>query len=324
MAVLSALAVAVAAGLDLATGEPPDRVHPVAWFGRAVAPVDRSWSRPRAAGALAATVLPLAAAVLVAGLVGAVTTWRPLAGAALAGVVLFVATSLRRLLAVAREVTAATETDLGRAREDLRALAGRDASALSAGEVRGAVVESLAENLADGLVAPLGAFALGAALGARLPAATLPGGVAGVTLAGSTATALALGSAGAVWTKAVNTMDSMLGYRSKPVGWGAARLDDAVMCLPARTTAILLATVCLAPGSLVRAREWVDGVPSPNSGWPMGVIAAALGVSLVKPGVYELPGGPDLPTIAAADSARRRVAAAGGLAYLLTGVIAWG
>ncbi|PSP51868.1 CobD/CbiB family cobalamin biosynthesis protein, partial [Halobacteriales archaeon QH_3_68_24] len=67
---LSALAVAVAAGLDLATGEPPDRVHPVAWFGRAVAPVDRSWPHPRAAGALAAAVLPLAAAALVAGLVG--------------------------------------------------------------------------------------------------------------------------------------------------------------------------------------------------------------------------------------------------------------
>jgi adenosylcobinamide-phosphate synthase len=220
-----------------------------------------------------------------------------------------VATSLRRLLAVAREVTAATETDLGRAREDLRALAGRDASALSAGEVRSAVVESLAENLADGLVAPLGAFALGAAGGA---------------FAGSTALALALGSAGAVWVKAVNTLDSMLGYRSKPVGWGAARLDDAVMCLPARTTAILLAAVCLAPGSLVRAREWVDGVPSPNSGWPMSVIAAALGVSLVKPGVYELPGGSDLPSVADADSARRRVAAAGGLAYLLAGVVAWG
>jgi adenosylcobinamide-phosphate synthase len=324
MAVLSALAVAVAAGLDLATGEPPDRVHPVAWFGRAVAPVDRSWPHPRAAGVLAAAVMPLAAAALVAGLVGAVAAWRPPAGVGLAGVVLFVATSLRRLLAVAREVTAATKRDLPRAREDLRALAGRDANDLSAGEVRSAVVESLAENLADGLVAPLGAFALGAALGARLPAATLPGGVAGVTLAGSTATALALGSAGAVWTKAVNTMDSMLGYRSKPVGWGAARLDDAVMWLPARTTAILLAAVCLAPGSLVRAREWVDGVPSPNSGWPMGVLAAALGVSLVKPGAYELPGGSDLPSVADADSARRRVAAAGGLAYLLAGVVAWG
>ena len=306
---LSALAVAVAAGLDLATGEPPDRVHPVAWFGRAVAPVDRSWPHPRAAGVLAAAVMPLAAAALVAGLVGAVAAWRPPAGVGLAGVVLFVATSLRRLLAVAREVTAATKRDLPRARENLRALAGRDASALSAGEVRSAVVESLAENLADGLVAPLGAFALGAAGGA---------------FAGSTALALALGSAGAVWVKAVNTMDSMLGYRSKPVGWGAARLDDAVMCLPARTTAILLAAVCLAPGSLVRAREWVDGVPSPNSGWPMSVIAAALGVSLVKPSVYELPGGSDLPTIAAADSARRRVAAAGGLAYLLAGVVAWG
>jgi adenosylcobinamide-phosphate synthase len=311
VAVLSALAVGVAAALDLAVGEPPARLHPVAWFGRLVAPLDRAWSRPRFVGALATLALPLGAALVVGGVVAIAATWRPLAGAVLAGLAVFVTTSLRRLLAVARDVTAASESDLPRAREELRALAGRDASELSAGEVRSAVVESLAENLADGLVASLLAFALGAAVGARLPQ---------VGTLDPTVAALALGSAGATWVKAVNTMDSMLGYRSKPVGWASARLDDAVMFVPARATALLLAVVWVAPGSLLAARAWAGGVPSPNSGWPMGVAAAALGARLAKTGVYELPGGPDLPTVGDAAMARRRVGIAGGLAYLLAGV----
>ncbi len=321
---LSALAVALAAALDLAVGEPPSRWHPVAWFGWFVAPLDRDWPRPRLVGAGAAFALPLGAALAVGGLVGAAATWRPLAGAVLAGLAVFVTTSLRRLLVVAGDVTAASETDLTRARASLRALAGRDATDLSAGEVRSAVVESLAENLADGLVASLLAFALGAALGARLPSVALPGAQTALTggaVVGSTAGTLAFGSAGAVWVKAVNTMDSMLGYRSKPVGWAPARLDDAVMFAPARVTALLLGVVWLAPGALLTARAWVDDVPSPNSGWPMGVAAAALGVRLEKSGVYALAGGPDLPAVADAEAARWRVGAAGGLAHLLAGVV---
>jgi adenosylcobinamide-phosphate synthase len=243
--------------------------------------------------------------------------WRPLAGAVVGGVALFLTTSLRRLLAVARDVTAATGRDLDAARDKLRALAGRDASALSPGEVRSAVVESVAENLADGLVAPLAAFAVLAALVARLPEPI----AAGVDTA---VLAVAVGVAGAAWVKAVNTMDSMLGYRSKPVGWAPARLDDAVMWVPARASALLLAAACLAPGSLASARRWVDCVPSPNSGWPMGTAAAALGVRLVKPGVYELGGNAALPTATDAERAVRRVGLAGVLAYLVVGVMTWG
>jgi len=243
--------------------------------------------------------------------------WRPLAGAVAGGVALFLTTSLRRLLAVARDVTAATERDLDAARDEMRALAGRDASALSPGEVRSAVVESVAENLADGLVAPLSAFVVLAALGARLPAA-LAAGVEPAVFA------VAVGVAGAAWVKAVNTMDSMLGYQSKPVGWAPARLDDAVMWVPARASALLLAVACLAPGSLASARHWVGSVPSPNSGWPMGTVAAALGVRLVKPGVYELGEETALPTAADAERAVRCVGVAGVLAYLVVGVVAWG
>ncbi|WP_415380405.1 adenosylcobinamide-phosphate synthase CbiB [Halosimplex sp. TS25] len=314
---MTAAAVGVALALDAVAGEPPTRLHPVAWFGRVVAPLDRSWSRPRLVGALATATLPLGAALTVGALVGVAALQRPLAGAVAGGIALFVTTSLRRLLVVGRGVTAASETDIDAAREQLRALAGRDASALSAGEVRSAVVESVAENLADGLVAPLGAFAVLAVAGARIGPAAGPGVDPAVL-------GIALGAAGAAWVKAVNTMDSMLGYRSKPVGWAPARLDDAVMWVPARASAVLIAAAFLAPRSLANARRWLDAVPSPNSGWPMGTVAAALNVRLVKPGVYELDGGPALPSVADAERAVRRVGVAGGLAYLAAGVVTWG
>ena len=140
------------------------------------------------------------------------------------------------------------------------------------GTLRSAAVESAAENLADGLVAPLLAFALGAQL------------------------SLAFGVAAATWVKGVNTLDSMLGYRSKPVGWASARLDDAVMWLPARVSAALVALARPAPGALVRARRWARAPPSPNSGWPMATLAAAVDVELTKPGEYTLNPDADLPT----------------------------
>jgi adenosylcobinamide-phosphate synthase len=261
---LGAAAVVLAAGADAAVGEPPNAAHPVAWFGRVAAHADRDWSTPALAGAGIAVGLPLAAAALVAGLVHAASIAHPSLAGVAGGLVLSVTTSRRRLLSLARDVVAASDSDLDRAREDLRGLAGRDASALDPALVRSAAVESAAENLADGLVAPLLAFL-----------AALPFGVAAAAGA-------------AAWVKAVNTLDSMLGYPENPHGSASARLDDAVMWLPARLTAILLAVGAGRPRALAGARDWLADVPSPNSGWPMGALAAAVDLRLEKPGAYVL------------------------------------
>jgi adenosylcobinamide-phosphate synthase len=307
---LASLAVAGAFALDVAVGEPPERLHPVAWFGRAVGAVDAEWNRPRLAGACIAAALPLLAALAVAGAVRAAGHADPLAATAVAALGLFVSTSLRRLLSRVREVIALSETDPESARERLIALAGRDAADLSPGQVRSAALESLAENLADGLVAPLFGFVVLAAV------ATLAGG--------GSVVALAAGAGGAAWIKAVNTLDSMLGYRHRPVGWAPARLDDAVMWLPARASALLLALVGLSPGTLRRAGAWTGDVPSPNSGWPMGALAAALDVRLEKPGGYVLNPGRPLPDAETGRVAVRQVAVAGLVAYALAaGVMAW-
>jgi adenosylcobinamide-phosphate synthase len=285
-------AIGLAFALDALVAEPPARVHPVALFGRLVAPVDRERRFPRAVGALASACLPLVAAGIAAGAVAAAdrlavsstaadsTADRrsPEPGTLLAAGVLFSTTSRRMLIDTARSVVADSERDLPRARRDLRALAGRDSAKLSPGEVRSAAVESAGENLSDGFLAPLLAFRLLARV--SLPAA----------------------AGAAAWVKAVNTMDSMLGYRSTPTGWASARLDDCGMWVPARLTALCLALAAADLTALRRAAAWADEPASPNAGWPMATLATALGVRLEKPGVYTLSAGGGLPTVAEANA----------------------
>jgi adenosylcobinamide-phosphate synthase len=313
VAVTGAVAVGVAFALDAVVGEFPGRVHPVALFGRVVARVDREWTRPRLVGTLAAVGLPLIAALVCWGVVacwdvvhfaGVDETVTSVVVAAAAGIVLFSTTSVRMLLDVTREVVAATEGDLTAARSRIRALVGRDTDDLDAGALRSAAVESAAENLADGLVAPLLAFALGAQL------------------------SLAVGAAAAGWVKAVNTLDSMLGYQSKAVGRESARLDDLVMWVPARVTAVLLAlaggmVARRPPTTLTTAAGWAREPASPNSGWPMAALAAVLDVRLAKPGQYDLNPDAAFPTVAAAERGVRVVTVAAALAVLLAGVTVW-
>jgi len=304
---LSALALAGALALDVILGEPPERVHPVAWFGRAVGAVDVRGSP--VAGAALAVAFPAAAGALVVALVVAAGRATPAVAAAVAAVGLFVSTSFRRLLERAGEVVTLSERDPERARTRLRALAGRDAGSLSPGQVRSGAVESLAENLADGLVAPLLAYAVVAA---------------GLAFAGvGPVLAAAAGSGAAAWVKAVNTLDSMLGYPDEPGGWAPARLDDLVVWVPARASALALAAVARSPGALRGAARWVGDVPSPNSGWPMGTLAATLDVRLEKPGVYVLNPAAPLPDPGRARAAIRQVAVAGLLVYALAGVVTW-
>ena len=338
----AAAAVALAGVLDATIAEPPTRIHPVAVFGRIVARFDRDadspdrrgWTHPRLAGVLVASLLPLVAAGAAVAVVVAGSVLDPWVGSGLAGLVLFSTTSLRLLLDRARTVIDASDTDLDAARTDLRALAGRDADSLDAARVRSAAVESLAENLADGLVAPLAGFVVVLAVGGSVEP-SLPEPPLSVA---ADVVWLALAAGAASWVKAVNTLDSMLGYRSKPVGWASARLDDAVMWLPARVSAVLLAVAAGSPGlpGRHRVRELARRPGSPNSGWPMATMAAALPARLHKPGAYSLDprasdngqsaaaGGtaplPDLTTATHAVGITRR---AGILAAVVAGVIAW-
>ncbi len=167
----------------------------------------------------------------------------------------YVAVAGRLLHRTALDVAAALdEGDLDRARAILPALAGRDPSALDEPELSRAVVESVAENTVDAVVAP----ALWAAV---------------------------LGGAGALGYRAVNTLDAMVGHRSdryRRYGWASARLDDVANWLPARATAALVAAVRpgRAPSVWRAVRHDAPAHPSPNAGVAEAAFAAALGLRL--------------------------------------------
>ncbi|RRJ32502.1 adenosylcobinamide-phosphate synthase CbiB [Halocatena pleomorpha] len=293
-----AASIALALVLDTTVGEFPERVHPVSWLGRMIAPFDREWSRPLVVGGIVGGSVSLLAAGSAGGVVVLVSRIHPWSGVFAAGLVLFVTTSRRLLLDTARSVVTHTATDVPDARTRLRALAGRDATALSAGQIRSGAVESAAENLSDGLVAPLCAFVVLAPV------------------------SLALGAAGATAVKAVNTLDSMLGYEHKPVGTVSARLDDLVMWIPARVSALLLAVG--SPSALSTQRAWLATVPSPNAGWPMGTLAAVVDCRLEKPDVYTLNPDRPLPSVTVAHRAIQRVSRVSLLAFVLGAVLVTG
>jgi adenosylcobinamide-phosphate synthase len=179
-------------------------------------------------------------------------------------------------------------------------LVSRDTGELDAPAVASAAVESLAENLTDGLAAPIFFY------------------VAGVLLQGA-----ALGLALAWAYRAVNTADAMIGYRRAELtylGRATARTDDTLNYVPARLAAAAIVGGAWCAGQSVAgaARGWRrDGgrTESPNAGQTMAAMAGALGVTLEKRGHYRLGDGPP-PDVAAIDRAIRvaRWAVALGLA----------
>lgn len=241
--------------LDEALGDPEGRPHPVRAFGWAIARLDgarRGIAAPAALrlwGVLLALGLPALAAAFVWGLLRLCGPWGWIAELLL-GAWMLAGRSLRDAV---RPVAAALEArDLPAARRAVARVVGRDTEGLDGSEVARAGLETLAESLCDGVVAPLFWFA---ALG-------LPG----------------------LWAfKAVSTLDSMVGHREAPwthFGWASARLDDALNWVPARLTALLVA---LAAGSgRALAFAWRDGgkTESPNAGVVEAAFAGALGVQL--------------------------------------------
>jgi adenosylcobinamide-phosphate synthase len=193
---------------------------------------------------------------------------------------------LRRRVA---QVAAALGTgNLAEARRLLsRHLVSRNTANLPTGDVAGAAIESLAENITDGVTAPLLAYAVGG-----MPAAW------GYRLA--------------------NTADAMWGYRTpefEQLGKFAARLDDALNWLPARLTGWLLVAAAWLTGENAGQAARVmwqqhNQTSSPNAGWTMGAVAGALGITLSKQGLYTLSGGPRPPDVAAIRRALRLADAA--------------
>jgi adenosylcobinamide-phosphate synthase len=249
---IGARSLGAAAGLvtDTALGDRPLRPHPVAAFGSLMNEVEsRLYRDRRAAGVLHAAV----GTAVGAGAGGVLR--RVLGKGPGTAVATYVAVAQRQLATAAEEVAGGLAADdLEAARALLPALVGRDPSGLDEKEIARAVVESVAENTVDAVVAPV----LWAVLG---------------------------GAPGVLAYRAVNTMDAMVGHRSPRhlrYGWAAARLDDAANWLPARVTAALV--MACRPGRAAEVwravRADAPAHPSPNAGVAEAAFAGALGVRL--------------------------------------------
>jgi adenosylcobinamide-phosphate synthase len=236
---------AVASGLivDAIAGEPPLRPHPVAVLGHGLQLVENALYRDRALNGVAHATVGLSLGLA--------------AGAGLHSTALatYLATSGRALREAAADVDHALAAgDVDQARTRLTALVGRDPEDLDEKDICRAVVESVAENTVDAIVAPA-------------------------------MWAMVAGAPGVVAHRAVNTMDSMIGHRDDryaAYGWAAARLDDAAAWVPARATAALVALcrprMAASVGRVVQRDA--PAHPSPNAGVAEAAFAAALDVRL--------------------------------------------
>ena len=234
--------------MDLWLGDPMQLPHPVVGFGKLIAKGERTWNKGKGRqwkGALMAIALVVGTYVVSACLLGLLPgVLHTLASALL----IFYCLAGTTLIREVREVFRAVDRSLEEGRMQVARIVGRDTSELSAQEVRTAALETLAENLSDGVIAPLFWYAL-------------------------------LGVPGMMAYKMVNTLDSMIGYRNeryKDFGCFAARLDDVANYLPARLTALLMV---LASGriSLIKfVWKYGDQHASPNSGYPEAALAGIL------------------------------------------------
>ena len=244
--------------LDALLGEPRwmwNRLpHPAVMMGQAVGWLDErlnNGTARRTKGAAAVALLVLGAALLGMAL--------DLFGWPVEIVVVAVLLAQRSLVDHVRAVADALRLSVAEARRAVGMIVGRDTAKMDQPDIARAAIESAAENLSDGVIAPAFWF-------------------------------LVAGLPGLLIYKIVNTADSMIGYRTpryEAFGWAAARLDDVLNVIPARLTALLIAAShwVLRDWRAVMAEARLHR--SPNAGWPEAAMARALNVALSGPRSYD-------------------------------------
>lgn len=273
-----AIALLIAFAIDHFFGEPPARLHPVVWMGKAlnwaaanVLPKSvKDEAAPDYTAFLAGAVVWIAYAALIlivsGGLQRVVLQLPAIWAALLLGLMLKPLFAWRMLRREVQAVETSLQQSLEAGRARLSMLVSRDTTVLTETQVRESAIETLAENLNDSVIAPIFWFVV-------------------------------LGLPGAAVYRFANTADAMWGYRGVYKGrnweWAgkwAARADDVLSWLPARITAVLLWLVSgfKATSFWSRLRQEARQTPSPNSGWPMAAMALILNMQLCKPDVYTL------------------------------------
>ncbi|WP_111644320.1 adenosylcobinamide-phosphate synthase CbiB [Paranoxybacillus vitaminiphilus] len=263
------LAIIIAVILDYFIGDPRWLPHPVRGMGMLISYLDRRFNDGeyrKLNGILTLFIVCLVAYAVSFTFIHMSYQLSTVLGIIVESIVIFTTIATKSLKDAAYEVyIPLKQGDLVSARKQLSMIVGRDTEQLDEGEVVRGCVETVAENISDGITAPL-FFAL----------------IGGGTFA--------------FVYRAVNTCDAMLGYKNETYidfGWASARFDDLLNFLPARITAfmIIFANVKLSPFSLKQCLKLLfrdaKKHPSPNSGWGEAAMAALLGVQLGGVNTYK-------------------------------------
>ena len=237
--------------LDLLIGDPARLPHPIVWFGKMIAFGEHRLNKGsyrKLKGALMAVFLIVIVFAITWLLRYSLTSYLSLLTIIFDAIIIFYCLAGTTLIREVRAVFLALDRSLEEGRKQVARIVGRATSELSAQEVRTAALETLAENLSDGVIAPLFWLAL-------------------------------LGTPGMLAYKMVNTLDSMIGYKTeryKDFGCWAAYIDDIANYIPARLTAFLMIIVSGKPKLF--GFVWRNGRchASPNSGYPEAALAAIL------------------------------------------------
>ncbi|MDP2335394.1 MAG: adenosylcobinamide-phosphate synthase CbiB [Bacteroidota bacterium] len=247
--------------LDTLLGDPLWLPHPIRLFGRAIfffTEKLNSGQHRKMKGAAMAVGLIASTFGVIWLLLLLVKPIEPLY-IGLAGIGVFYGLANRSLISEAHKVIRVLETQgLEAGRQQLSFIVGRETRNLNGQQIRTAVLETLAENLSDGVIAPLFFYALG-------------------------------GVPAMMAYKMANTLDSMIGYKSeqfRQFGWFAARFDDVLNFIPARLTALLMVVLTLSPRGLAYVFRYGHRHSSPNAGYPEAALAGILNCRFGGPNVY--------------------------------------
>ena len=264
-----ALQIGVAFILDILIGDPRWLPHPVRIIGKCVELLEkvlrRVFASERLAGVFLAGITVAGTYLLTYEIINMFSRFGRIWEFAVSTIIIFFSLSIRDLFKEAKGVMKELDSgNIGQARERLSQIVGRDTHNLDKQQITKACVETTAESSVDGIIAPLFFAFIG-------------------------------GPALAMAYKAINTLDSMVGYKYGKylnLGWASAKLDDLVNYIPAR-----IAAVILPMSSYVCGADFLNSIkiikrdgrkhPSPNSGIPEAAIAGALRIRLGGPSTYK-------------------------------------
>ena len=248
--------------LDLLFGDPVRLPHPVVWFGRMIAFGEKRLnhgSHRQLKGAVMAIVLIVGVFVLAWIIRQELSIVNCKLSIIYDALIIYYCLAGTTLIREVRDVFLALNRSLEEGRAQVARIVGRDTSELSAQEVRTAALETLAENLSDGVIAPLFWLAI-------------------------------LGTPGMLAYKMVNTLDSMIGYHTErylQFGCWAAHIDDVANYIPARLTALLMIIFTSSPfRHFSFILKYGRNHASPNSGYPEAALASILDCRFGGPHIY--------------------------------------